>query len=156
MNVIPEKTYQKKRQALIEEFRTKKETEKKKSIPVKYHHKLFSTLGSFYTGLVVSTYHQNLISASAVSDYLGMKLKHLPEIEAKLYGPPLMKYSLDTSTFLNAFIRVYPPDVFPKLWEKINTLIHDGHLKATEMVLEELKRKDDDAYKWGKGKAVAV
>ncbi len=87
MNVIPEKTYQKKRQALIEEFRTKKETEKKKSIPVKYHHKLFSTLGSFYTGLVVSTYHQNLISASAVSDYLGMKLKHLPEIEAKLYGP---------------------------------------------------------------------
>ncbi len=61
-----------------------------------------------------------------------------------------MKYSLDTSTFLNAFIRVYPPDVFPKLWEKINTLIHDGHLKATEMVLEELKRKDDDAYKWVK------
>ena len=67
-----------------------------------------------------------------------------------------MKYSLDTSTFLNAFIRVYPPDVFPKLWEKINTLIHDGHLKATEMVLEELKRKDDDAYKWVKERAVAV
>ena len=69
--------------------------------------------------------------------------------QLKMFGNKV-KYSIDTSAILNGYNRYYPPDVFPTLWEKIESLIKNGDLKATEMVLEELKRKKDDAYKWAK------
>ena len=62
----------------------------------------------------------------------------------------LVKYSIDTSAILDGFIRHYPPDVFPPLWGKIEELIAQGLLRATEEVKHELSKKDDDAYKWAK------
>jgi hypothetical protein len=58
------------------------------------------------------------------------------------------KYSLDTSAILNAWRRHYPPDVFPSLWQKIDELIRRGVLIASEEVLVELERKDDEVYRW--------
>ncbi len=59
-------------------------------------------------------------------------------------------YSVDTSSLLDGWIRWYPPDLFPKLWENIELLIRDQRLLATEEVLIELEKKDDDIYKWAK------
>ena len=59
-----------------------------------------------------------------------------------------MRYSLDTSALLDGWVRYYPPDVFPTVWDKLDTLATSGHLKATEEVLTELGKKADGAYDW--------
>jgi len=61
-----------------------------------------------------------------------------------------MSYSLDTSGFLDAWIRHYPIDVFPTIWGRFDDAIKSGQLLASEEVLRELERKDDDAYSWMK------
>lgn len=61
-----------------------------------------------------------------------------------------MRYSIDTSSILDGWRRYYPPDVFPKLWEKLDELINKGELKATEEVLAELEKKDDEVHEWAK------
>ena len=59
-----------------------------------------------------------------------------------------MRYSVDTSAILHAWRRSYPPDVFPSLWGKVDGLIRQGDLIATEEVLVELQRQDDEVYAW--------
>lgn len=59
-------------------------------------------------------------------------------------------YSIDTSALLDAWIRWYPPDLFPKLWLNIEALINEQRLFASEEVLVELEKKDDEIYKWAK------
>ena len=59
-----------------------------------------------------------------------------------------MTYSLDTSAILDGWVRYYPPDVFPGLWEKIDSLIVQKILIATEEVLVELEKKEDAAHDW--------
>ena len=61
-----------------------------------------------------------------------------------------MKYSIDTSAILDAWVRGFPPDVVPGLWKQLEELIDNGQLIATEEVLYELEKKEDDAYKWAK------
>lgn len=61
-----------------------------------------------------------------------------------------MKYSTDTSAILDGWRRNYPPDVFPAWWERVEEAIADGRLRATEEVLVELERKDDEVYAWAK------
>ena len=61
-----------------------------------------------------------------------------------------MQYSIDTSALLDAWVRWYPPDIFLRLWENIDGLIAEGNLIATEEVLVELKKKEDDVFSWAK------
>ncbi|MCW8985465.1 MAG: DUF4411 family protein [Thermoanaerobaculales bacterium] len=61
-----------------------------------------------------------------------------------------MRYSIDTSAILDGWIRYYPPDTFPGLWERMDELIAAGQLIATEEVLHELAKKDDDVHAWAK------
>lgn len=61
-----------------------------------------------------------------------------------------MQYSIDTSAILDGYIRYYPPDVFPKLWKQFETIIQEGLVRATELVLHELERKDDAVLSWAK------
>lgn len=61
-----------------------------------------------------------------------------------------MKYSIDTSSILDGWRRYYPPDVFPALWDRIDELIASGALRATEEVLTELERKDDEVHEWAR------
>lgn len=65
-----------------------------------------------------------------------------------------MKYSIDTSSILDGWRRYYPPDVFQQLWTKLDDLIVDGSLRATEEVLVELERKDDEVYAWARKRSV--
>ena len=41
-------------------------------------------LGRPFVGLVLSAYHDNMIGLATVSDYLGLKIKHLPRVESLL------------------------------------------------------------------------
>lgn len=59
-----------------------------------------------------------------------------------------MKYSIDTSAIIEGWTRDFPPDIFPHVWTKTETLINDGILVATEEVLFELRKKHDNAYEW--------
>lgn len=61
-----------------------------------------------------------------------------------------MKYSIDTSAILDGWRRHYPPDTFPGLWERVDRLIETEDLAATEEVLHELSKKDDEVYAWAK------
>ncbi len=61
-----------------------------------------------------------------------------------------MKYSIDTSAILDGWRRYYPPDRFPSVWRNIENLIASRNLCGTEEVLIELKKKDDDVYKWAR------
>jgi hypothetical protein len=61
-----------------------------------------------------------------------------------------MAYSLDTSGILDAWVRHYPPDVFPTIWTRMEAAITANEIFAIEEVIRELERKEDDAHKWVK------
>jgi Domain of unknown function (DUF4411) len=63
-----------------------------------------------------------------------------------------MSYSLDTSGFLDAWVRHYPIDVFPTIWDRLDSAIKEGKLMASEEVMRELERKDDEASAWMKAR----
>jgi hypothetical protein len=49
---------------------------------------------------------------------------------------------------MDAWVRYYPRDVFPTLWERIDVLIDNGQLLAIDEVLRELEKKVDDLHEW--------
>lgn len=57
-------------------------------------------------------------------------------------------FSIDTSGFLDAWVRYYPPDVFPSLWGQMDRAAREGLIRASEEVVNELERKDDGACDW--------
>ena len=59
-----------------------------------------------------------------------------------------MRYSLDTSAFLDGWRRYYPPKTFESLWNELIPGIIGRELVAIDRVRSELRRQDDDAYKW--------
>lgn len=61
-----------------------------------------------------------------------------------------MRYSIDTSAILDGWKRYYPPDVFPDVWTGLDDLIARGDLAATEEVLVELEKRDDEIHAWAK------
>src|SRR5579864_2924291 len=63
-----------------------------------------------------------------------------------------MPYSIDTSGFLDAWVRNYPSDVFPTIWQQMDGAARDGTLVASDEVLRELERKDDGAHAWVKAR----
>jgi len=65
-------------------------------------------------------------------------------------------YVFDTSSLVGAWVRSYPPDLFPGVWEHMEELAQAGQLIAPEDVLEELKAQDDDLLAWVKARAAAI
>jgi hypothetical protein len=63
-----------------------------------------------------------------------------------------MAYSIDTSAFLDAWVRNYPVDVFPTIWQQMDGAARDGTLMASDEVLRELERKEDGAHAWIKAR----
>ena len=59
-----------------------------------------------------------------------------------------MKYCLDTSALIEPWVRLYPPDIFPPLWKKLEDLVSDGSLRAPVEVRRELARQSDALYEW--------
>jgi Domain of unknown function (DUF4411) len=61
-----------------------------------------------------------------------------------------MPFSLDTSGLLDAWVRHYPPDVFPTIWTHMEIACRRGEIFIIDEVLDELARKDDGIHKWVK------
>ncbi len=61
-------------------------------------------------------------------------------------------FSLDTSGFLDAWTRHYPPDTFATFWEHMNRAALEGTIKVSEEVVRELEKKDDGAADWIKAR----
>jgi len=59
-----------------------------------------------------------------------------------------LRYCLDTSALVGAWVRAYPIDVFPGLWAALDDLANRGTIVCPEEVREELSRKSDDLYAW--------
>jgi hypothetical protein len=59
------------------------------------------------------------------------------------------RYSIDTCS-LTAMARIYPRDVFPGAWAKLESLVNHGILLATELVQWELEAQDDDLNQWSR------
>ena len=56
-----------------------------------------------------------------------------------------MVYCIDTSALIDAWVRWYPKDVLPTLWDdRIEELLKAGEFVAPDEVLEELKQKEGD------------
>jgi hypothetical protein len=53
------------------------------------HQMAISAVGPFFARLVLSSYYQEHITASEVSDFLEVRLRYLPKIEASVLGQSL-------------------------------------------------------------------
>lgn len=58
------------------------------------------------------------------------------------------RYSVDTSAFLDGWVRHYPPEQFPSLWDRMDILARSGRLRLSEEVLVEIERHDDSLNQW--------
>jgi Zn-dependent peptidase ImmA (M78 family)/DNA-binding XRE family transcriptional regulator len=70
--------YHEKRRAYREAYERRREEEEGFA---PYHRVRVRDLGRAYVRLVLEAYHRDQINTSEVSDYLGVRLKHLPKIE---------------------------------------------------------------------------
>ncbi len=67
-----------------------------------------------------------------------------------------MSYVFDTSALIGAWVRLYPMDAFPLLWDRMSTLADGGRLMVPDEVFEELKAQDDALCEWVKERKDAV
>lgn len=64
-----------------------------------------------------------------------------------------LSYSIDTNAILTAWDLNYRPKNFGGFWKKLEALIAAGRAFATEEVIRELSKKDDEAYEWARGQS---
>jgi len=65
-------------------------------------------------------------------------------------------YSIDSSSLIHGWCRIYRPKNFGLVWKRIDALIEEGRLRASIEVLHELKKKDDDLFTWAKERKEAL
>jgi hypothetical protein len=65
-------------------------------------------------------------------------------------------YSIDTSALLDAWVRHYPPDVFPGIWDQMDRAAKSAILSVSDEVVNELAKKDDGAHKWVKARSSII
>ncbi len=59
-----------------------------------------------------------------------------------------MKYCIDTSAWMDGWVRDYPQDVFPSLWTKLDEHVEDGAIVSSEEVYIEIAKKEDGLHQW--------
>lgn len=62
-----------------------------------------------------------------------------------------MKWCFDTSALIEPWVRHYPPDLFPRLWEALHAMSAAGVIAAPVDVRIELERQSDGLSDWAKG-----
>lgn len=75
--------YRRMRQVFVNEYRRKREETRSNGGPAPAVMAV-RNLGLPFVSLVVSAYHDNLIGLATASDYLGLKIKHMPRVEGLL------------------------------------------------------------------------
>jgi hypothetical protein len=64
-------------------------------------------------------------------------------------------YSIDSGALIDCWVRKYPPDFLPTLWQQLSDLVAAGTLIAPEEVLLELERGGDELYAWAQARRAA-
>jgi Zn-dependent peptidase ImmA (M78 family) len=82
LNQTSEDFYREKREQFLEEYEEARRRQVGGFAPP--HQVALASAGPAFAGLVLSSYEQGTITASDVSDYLGVRLKHLRRIEEQL------------------------------------------------------------------------
>lgn len=59
-----------------------------------------------------------------------------------------MKWCFDSSALIEPWVRLYPPDIFGPVWEKLDELIAVREIIAPQDVLLELEKQKDDLHGW--------
>lgn len=59
-------------------------------------------------------------------------------------------FSVDTSSLVNAWNKLYQPDIFPSIWDHIHQIWEDDVIAITEQVFIEIEKKDDALFAWCK------
>ena len=67
-----------------------------------------------------------------------------------------MIYIVDTSAFVDWWVRYYPPEILPSLKLRIEDLVTKGGLKSSTSVLGELEKQDDSLAKWAKSNKAKI
>lgn len=57
-------------------------------------------------------------------------------------------YVFDTGVLIQ--LRNYPRDIFPGLWERLESMIREGKIIFTSEVFREISERDDEISKWAK------
>ena len=57
-------------------------------------------------------------------------------------------YSIDSSALLDGWVRHYPPEHFPSLWDRVRALIGEGRFLVSEEVFVEINEHDDSLSAW--------
>ena len=65
-------------------------------------------------------------------------------------------YSIDSSALIHGWRRAYRPKNFGFVWDRIDLLIHEGRLKASVEIFNELEKKDDELFAWCKERREAL
>lgn len=67
-----------------------------------------------------------------------------------------VRYSVDSSALIGAWVRRLPYDIVPSFWRKFEELAERGHLYCIDEVKSEIERKDDDVAAWLEERAAIV
>jgi Domain of unknown function (DUF4411) len=60
-----------------------------------------------------------------------------------------MRYSLDTSSLIEGYRRIFPYDILPTFWRRdFPKLVESGDVRATEVVQWELQEEDDEVLQF--------
>lgn len=81
---ISDNEYRKQRGILLKEYQENETKNHLKKIIVSPERKILSTLGNYFTTKILSSYYQNKLTMSRVSDFLGTKIKYIRKIEQNL------------------------------------------------------------------------
>lgn len=65
-------------------------------------------------------------------------------------------YSIDSSSLIHGWRRVYRPKNFPFVWDRLDSLARDGRLRVSVEVYHELAKKDDELHAWCKERKEAL
>lgn len=68
----------------------------------------------------------------------------------------MQSYCFDTSSWVEAWTRSYPRDVFPSFWALLEPLIEGQAIVCPEDVVGELANKDDGLHRWAKSRSGLV
>jgi Zn-dependent peptidase ImmA (M78 family) len=82
LGLTTERFYQQKRAEYLEAYARQPAKEGRPS----YHRIQVRDLGRAYLGIVLDAYHREAINSSDLSEYLGVRLKHVPRLEQEAFG----------------------------------------------------------------------
>lgn len=67
-----------------------------------------------------------------------------------------MIYCFDSSAWLDCWVRWYPPNTFPSLWNNLDQLITNRQIVTPSMIVDELSVKSDGIAIWIKERSCSI